>query len=225
MPGVKAKTCETSIPGLYSAMHTLSEMGSVLAWTQGCMSGKNAAIQATGMKEIPVFSDKNVQKILNKAYGLLEATPSHPLRATEIHRRIQRAFYKGLHVIRDERGMQTALDELVRIQKEDLPRLNVPVKSRQFNRDWRNAMEVESMLLCSIGTAYASLYRKETRPFHYRTDYPVMDNDNWMVNVWVTMQKDGTWSVHKTPVVDSVYSVAEMKKMLVPVDLREPNEL
>jgi succinate dehydrogenase / fumarate reductase flavoprotein subunit len=210
------------IPGLYCAFTNISEMGSFMAWTQGYMSAKDASLKAAN-EELPGFAEKDVQVVLNKAYSLLGREPAKPIRASEVQRSIQRAFYKGLHLIRNEKDMTIALNELLRIQKEDLPRVYVADRSMQMNRDWRNAMEVENMLLCSISTAHAALFRKETRPFHYRTDFPVMDNKNWLVNVWVTLQKDGRWAVSKTPVVGSVFTLAEIDKLVTAIDLRKPN--
>jgi len=221
-PKINPHTTETEIPGLFCAVHNLTELTSMISFAQGHLAGKYAAEKAANIK-MPAVSVAAIQDILNRNYGLLENTPSNPIRVTEVFQKIQDTFYKGLSLIRDEKGMTAALNEFLRIQKEDLPRINVPYKTKQFNRDWRNAMEVESMLLCSIGTAYGSLYRKETRPFHFRSDYPVMDNDNWLANVWVKMQKEGPWTVTKTPIVDTVFPAEQVKKVLLPVDMRVPN--
>lgn len=221
-PKINPNTMETEIPGLFCALHNLTELTSMMSFAQGHLAGKCAAQKAADSK-LPPISTAEIQDILNRNYGFLENTPSNPIRVTEVFQKIQDTFYKGLSLIRDEKGMTAALNEFLRIQEEDLPRINVPYKTKQFNRDWRNAMEVESMVLCSIGTAYASLYRKETRPFHFRSDYPVQDNDNWLANVWVTMQKEGPWKITKTPIVDTVFPAETVKKMLLPLDMRTPN--
>jgi len=221
-PSTKPGTCETEITGLYSATMTVSEWGTTFAAGQGYLAGKDAVQKAKSM-DFPGFAETDVQDILNKAFGMLEAAPSDPVRPIDIHRNMQRAFYKGMNLIREEQGMQATLDELLRIQEEDLPRMNVPVKSKQFNVDWRMAMEAEGMLLCLIGTTQAALYRKETRPFHIRTDYPVMDNANWLVHVWVKLNGDGTWSIDTTPVNDSIIPAAQINEMLPPVDMSVPN--
>lgn len=222
MPKVNPNTMETGIPGLFSAVHNITELASFTAFTQGTVAGKAAAEKAANAP-MPEFSSNAVQDILNHTYGLLESEPAHPLRSTEVCDRIQTAFYKGFNLIRNEKDMQASLDEFLRIQKEDIPRMCVPHKTKQFNRDWRNAVEAESMLLCSIGTAYASLFRKETRPFHFRSDYPVMDNDNWLVNVWVKPRTQGSWSVSTTPIVDTIIPAEKVKKMIMPLDMRIPN--
>jgi succinate dehydrogenase / fumarate reductase flavoprotein subunit len=117
--------------------------------------------------------------------------------------------------IRNEEGITNALNELARIEKEDLPKMYIPSKSRQFNTDWQKAIEVSSMLTCAKGTGYAALERKETRGGHCRTDYPEMDNENWLVHV-VTSFADGQWTTSIEPIDDSIIPIEEVREMLPP---------
>lgn len=99
----------------------------------------------------------------------------------------------------------------------------IPCKTKVMNREWRNAMEVESMLAMSLGAAYASLERKETRPMHYRTDYPKLDNDNYLAHLWVSIDKDGNYSVEKQDIACSQISKDEIIAGIGDVDISIPN--
>ena len=50
-------------------------------------------------------------------------------------------------------------------------------------------LDLKAMALCAEMFFRASLVRKETRGFHYREDYPEMDNKNWLK--WVMIKKNG----------------------------------
>ncbi|NTU89563.1 MAG: FAD-binding protein [Actinobacteria bacterium] len=213
------------VPGLYYAMWIMNEIQSITSWSMGQLSGVNAATATKAMTALPGFKEEDIQAILNKCYGYLESEPANPVRVTDIFQKIQSTFYHNLSQFRNDESMTQAFTELDRIWKEDLPNMYCADRSRRFNRDWRNAMEAESMLLASMATAKAGLYRTESRPYHYRTDYPLMDMENWMVNVWVEWKEEGnTWTVTKSDPIDTYVSREEMKSMIPPFDMANPNE-
>jgi succinate dehydrogenase / fumarate reductase flavoprotein subunit len=221
-PKVAAKTGETAIPNLYSAVLNITELSSMFAWGQGYITGKAAAERARS-SVLAAFDPAEVATIIDKAYGALTATPPDGIRSCEVHRSIQRACYKGLGLIKDETIMQATLDELLRIQSEDLPKMYCADTSRQMNRDWQNALEVEGMLLCAIGSVKAALSRTETRPLFFRTDYPKMDNDSWLAFQWVTLGDDGSWDIKKEDIEGTLFTRDDIKSMFLPVDISIPN--
>ena len=204
VPQTAAATCETEIPGLYAVFVALSAMSSMWNWGQSYLAGKDAATQAEAIDTLSAFAPADVEEALAKSYGLLAAQPSGGIRATEVHRNIQRAFYKGQDYIKSEATMKDMLTELERIQKEDVPKMYCEDKSMLYNRDWRMAMEVESMLTCSLATVHAALERKESRSPFFRSDYPKMDNTGFLCYLWTSLQSDGSWKVEKGDIVDTV---------------------
>ena len=66
-------------------------------------------------------------------------------------------------------------------------------KSAQFNIEWKNALETRNMTTVGIGAAQAALIRRESRGAHCRTDYPKVDNANYMANTKVALE-NGTWT-------------------------------
>jgi len=206
---------ETAIPGLFfAAANSGAYSGCAFmgCFGSGWMAGKGAAVTAASSDAAAVPWTK-VNDILNSAYGLLEATPESPIRVTDVYRSVQNAYWSGLSPLRDDAGIKASIAELERIKAEDLPKMHVPSKSRQFNTDWRLALEVESLITCALGTGQAALVRTETRGAHCRTDYPKMDNANWLKNTVVKL--DGaTWSVRTEPIDDSIVPAADVAALV-----------
>jgi succinate dehydrogenase / fumarate reductase flavoprotein subunit len=219
-PAAVSTTGETLIPGLFHAAagsqswFGLSFFGCV---GSGYMAGKNAAIRA---KEIarPNIVWSQVQDALNEAYGKLESEPAKGVRALSIYHKIQQTMFDGLSPLRDEKGIQGVIDALIAIKEKDFPTISVPSKSRRYNQDWRKAMEIPFMWDCVMGTAQAALIRKETRGTHCRTDFPKMDNANWLVNT-IVQKKDGTWTAVTRPIVDTYVPAAQVAQMVPEIGL------
>ncbi|NTU88341.1 MAG: FAD-dependent oxidoreductase [Actinobacteria bacterium] len=151
------------------------------AYGSGYLAGESSAAKAASISEIPSVPWEKAKVALDEAYAVLEAEPENGIRASELMKSVQIAYYDGLSFIRDEAGIQATLDEINRIEAEDLPKVFVPSKSKCFNTEWRKALEIKSLIKCAKGTGNAALLRKETRGAHCRTDYPKMDNANWLV--------------------------------------------
>jgi succinate dehydrogenase/fumarate reductase flavoprotein subunit len=212
-PFTDPATNETEIPGIYAAFVALSAMSSTYSWAQGYMAAKHAASKALD-EPFPTYDAREAETILTAAYNKLETKPNGGIRVTEVFRSIQRAFYKGYGFLKNETDMQSALNELRRIQAEDLPKMYCADASRQFNRDWKMALEVESILLCAMGSLVAGRERKESRSPFFRTDFPKMDNDNFLCFLWTSLDREGNWKVRKGPIVDTVMPKSRIKALL-----------
>lgn len=214
-PAGLSKNSETPIPGLFYAGTGTSAYGGCGFWGStgsGYMSGKYAAARAASVAR-PAIVWSQVQDALNKAYTTLESQPANGVRPITIYHKIQQTMHKGLSPLRDEKGIQGVIDELLRIKEQDFPTIAVPSKSRRFNMEWRNAMEIPNMWNCVMGTAQAALIRKETRGTHCRTDYPKMDNANWLVNTIVKLD-NGQWVSVTRPIVDTIVPAEQVAAMV-----------
>ncbi|MHA1228317.1 MAG: succinate dehydrogenase/fumarate reductase flavoprotein subunit, partial [Candidatus Hodarchaeales archaeon] len=47
---------------------------------------------------------------------------------------------------------------------------------------------------------FASLWRKESRGAHFRTDFPVRNDDDYLVHSMTIRDKDGNLKLHTKPV-------------------------
>lgn len=223
-PWTDPATNETAIPGVYAAFVALSVMSSTYSWAQGYLAAKDAA-EKVREETLASYQLQDVERILSKAYDVLAVEPSPDgLRMTEVFRRVQRAFYQGYSFLKNGTAMRSALAELQRIQAEDIPRMYCADRSRRCNRDWRMAMEVESILLCSMASLHAGLVRQESRSPFFRTDYPRMDHANFLCFLWTSLDEQGNWHVEKGPIVDKVLSREEIIRRLGDMDISVPNE-
>jgi succinate dehydrogenase/fumarate reductase flavoprotein subunit len=186
------------------------------------MSGRAAAERAASVDRPKVVWSK-VQDVLNKAYGALESNPDKSIRALQVYHHIQNAMFKGVSFVRNEKGLKEAIAELERIKAEEIPVMVVPQKTRRFNNDWRQAMEVPNMWNSVMGTAQAALARTETRGSHIRSDFPKIDNENWLKNVFVSV-KDGVWTTEARPVVASMITADQIPAMIVNIGFEKSGE-
>jgi succinate dehydrogenase / fumarate reductase flavoprotein subunit len=58
-------------------------------------------------------------------------------------------------------------------------------------------------------TAYAAQWRKESRGSHYRTDYLMRDDENFLVHSMVTRAVDGGLVLETKPVKLGIFEVKE----------------
>jgi succinate dehydrogenase / fumarate reductase flavoprotein subunit len=69
--------------------------------------------------------------------------------------------------------------------------LGVADKSRHYNTNLTNVLEIEAMLeVCEV-IGVAALNRKESRGAHARVDYPQRDDANWLRHTLVYRAAEG----------------------------------
>lgn len=95
---------------------------------------------------------------------------------------------------KSEKRMQTALDTIEFIRDNVVPKL----WARDMH-ELRLAHEVRSIVLHAEMKLKASMYRKESRWTHYREDYPLRDDKNWLC--WIKIKDvDGVMTFSKEPI-------------------------
>jgi succinate dehydrogenase / fumarate reductase flavoprotein subunit len=100
---------------------------------------------------------------------------------------LQGVMQRHASIIRDERGLETALAELDKLKARAL---EVGVTgSREYNPGWHTAIDLKSLLVVSEMTARAALERKESRGAHTRADYP--DSEGHLARVQYVIKKEG----------------------------------
>jgi succinate dehydrogenase/fumarate reductase flavoprotein subunit len=172
--------------------------------------------------QAPSINQDELQQILATAYRPLESRLRHGqagIRSTEVFRLIQRCFYKGYGFLKTESSIKAALQELERIEAEDLPRACCADSSLVFNRDWRLAMEARNILTCSAASLAAGLHRRESRSPFFRSDYPKMDNQQFLCFLWTSLRAGGGWQVEKGDIVCSVMPAQEIAAALGTQDI------
>jgi len=81
--------------------------------------------------------------------------------------------------------------EKIRKLKERFNNIKIQDKSRIYNSNLINTLELENMLLLAETMIIAALAREESRGGHSRRDFPKRDDENWLKHTLITLTDDG----------------------------------
>jgi succinate dehydrogenase/fumarate reductase flavoprotein subunit len=161
---------ETNIPGLYSAGEcTASLFGAnrVAAATtemlvEGVIAGEFAAEYAKKI-EMPEIDEKQVERLSHKALSPLKREDG--VIRTNLKERIQKQAHKNLGPVRHREGIEELIQFLEVVEKDELPRLYTSSKSRRYNKEWIESLELENIIQVLKISAKSALMRTESRYF------------------------------------------------------------
>jgi succinate dehydrogenase/fumarate reductase flavoprotein subunit len=98
-------------------------------------------------------------------------------------------------ILREEKGLQSGLEELRKMKTEDLPWAASETPKENLEK-----IEVDNGLLVSEMILRSALMRRESRGAHYRKDFAVMDDRNWKGNIFLRRSETGmTLTFHPLP--------------------------
>jgi succinate dehydrogenase/fumarate reductase flavoprotein subunit len=195
---------ETAVEGLYAAGEcTLGPFGAnrvCSAITEmlvhGAEAGKNAGAYAekTPMPELPVPVLGDLQRKAEKALGRKDG-----LKPAQIRRQVQEMAHKNLSPIRTRKELSAFLSFLEKTIQDEVPQLATTSKSRIYNKEWVDAIELENMLHLLRCATIGALHRAESRGVHFREDFPYTDNENWLKEN-IIRYENGALEVYRRPV-------------------------
>lgn len=113
--------------------------------------------------------------------ALLRPPRKDGLSPMRVKKMIREVMWQDAGVEKNAAGMARALEALDRIRSEVLPAVGLANLTRRFNHAWADAIDVQNMLDACTLTIHSALTRRESRGPFIRTDYPDMDNENWLV--------------------------------------------
>ncbi|MFF0779567.1 L-aspartate oxidase [Streptomyces sp. NPDC003720] len=126
-------------------------------------------------------------------------TPGHPLLAPESRFAIQRIMTEGAGVLRSERSLQRAADQLQRLHGEARDALRENGKTAEPGVD---TWEATNLLCVARVLVAAALRREETRGCHWREDRAERDDAHWRRHIVVRLGPDRSLAVHTTDTAD-----------------------
>lgn len=101
-------------------------------------------------------------------------------------------------LLKSEKNMQTALNTIEYLRDNILPKLWA-----QDMHELRKCHEIRSILLHCEMKLKVSMMRKESRWTHFREDYPLRDDKNWLC--WIKVQEvDGEMTFTKVPIPEEL---------------------
>ncbi|MBI2303919.1 MAG: FAD-binding protein [Chloroflexi bacterium] len=183
--------CATGVPGLFAAGDntctpehgTWSITGLNLSFC--IVSGKvaaDSAVPEASRASLSALGNLDVAPLVDALLAPLDREGgSNP---EEVIARIQQTIIPyPVAYLRREETLQNALARIQNTRQWEIPRL----RARNL-RELVKAREVRNMALIAEAIVQSALYRQESRGFHYREDYPLTDNDQWLK--WIMVKEE-----------------------------------
>ncbi|MEM0188207.1 MAG: succinate dehydrogenase flavoprotein subunit [Saccharolobus sp.] len=121
--------------------------------------------------------EKESEKLIDNAYKFVKSESG--VHFGEILEKLRDIMWDNVGIFRDEGGLLNALSEINKLRNMT-SNMYVTDKSKVYNTEFFNALEMRNMIDLAIVITKSALERKESRGAHYRTDYPERDDNNWL---------------------------------------------
>ncbi len=153
----------------------------------GKRAGKSMAkhVKKTKMPRLPKDVDSSTFREIER---FLESTGNE--RVYEIREKMQRSMMDNCSVFRDKKGLVQASNEIHQL-KGKYVKLGLTYKSREFNYELQEALELGNMLKTAEVIVLSALKREESRGAHYRKDFPKRSDESWLKHTLISKTSDG----------------------------------
>ncbi|MFQ5515355.1 MAG: FAD-binding protein [Myxococcota bacterium] len=189
----------TELPGLYAAGETASvtinganRLGSnslTECLVFGARAGRCAAEFASGVGDVaePALvaqargEEARIEALRGKSGGE---------KISQLRREMNLAMERGCGVFREQNETQATVQTIAELRGR-FADLGLQDRSKVFNTELVNALELGNMLDVAEAVALAALQRKESRGAHTRTDYPSRNDDEYLKHSLVRFAPEG----------------------------------
>ena len=211
------KTLETTLKGLYAvgecacvSVHGANRLGGN-SLTELIVFGKYCGIAVREfVKETDFVSAKEIEGKKSEEFieNLLKREGKENL--AEIRAQMGEVTWAKVGIFRDEKSLKEAYEELTELLERWK---NIPVidKSKVFNTNLIEVLELRNMLELARVVAYSALHRRESRGGHSREDYPQRDDKNFLKHSLVYYDQKGNIKLEYIPVKITKYKPEERK--------------
>lgn len=211
---------ETDLSGLYTigecsclSVHGANRLGgnslletAVFGRYLGRTLLKKGLPKKSSSSDIKAAEDKTIDKIEKLFKKWDQNSGKKPV---DVRNEMGETLNRYVGVYRQKDDLEKANNVLKRLQKDFLS-VHVSTEDRRFNYGLLRNLELRSMIDIAEATALSSLWRKESRGAHFRTDYPILNDDKYLVHTMVYRNKDGL-KIKTKPVKLGIFAVKERK--------------
>lgn len=194
MGGIKINTdCETNIENLYAAGEVTSGVhganrlgGNALADTQ--VFGKRAGVKCSENIKTLELTDPSQSEVDDEIKRIEDIWTHGKYDPEEIKEEIQNIMWKYVAIVRDEEGLLEAQRQLNQLKEKTLD-MDVP-SFKEYNTKLMMALEVISMIELAKLIVESALLRKESRGAHFRSDYPNLNDEEYLKSFVLNKNED-----------------------------------
>jgi succinate dehydrogenase / fumarate reductase flavoprotein subunit len=200
---VLADKAGTMLPGLYAAGECacVSVHG---ANRLGCNSLIDLVVfgRRAGLSILKEIKSRIVQPlplqaeniVLDKISSLLESHGSE--RVAVLRETMQCLMTEQCSVFRNGQTLGNALAQIHNLKKR-YSNIGLTNKSKIFNYELQEVLELANMLRVAEVIVYSALSRKESRGAHFRSDYPERNDEDWLKHTFVNETPTGLKECYK----------------------------
>jgi succinate dehydrogenase / fumarate reductase flavoprotein subunit len=200
---VLADAAGTILPGLYAAgecacvsIHGANRLG--------CNSLIDLVVlgRRTGLSILREIRTRLIQPlppqtesiVVNKINSLLDSHGAE--RVAVLRETLQCLMTEQCSVFRNGQALENALEQICQLQKR-LLNIGLTNKSRIFNFELQETLELNNMLRVAKVIVFSALQRKESRGAHFRNDYLERNDEEWLKHTFVNETLTGLKESYK----------------------------
>lgn len=189
---VDPETMATTVPGLYVAGGVGGHSNGLI----GLVTYDAKVVAETVSRRLPelrppVLSMAQAKAEAARLEALRRPVPPGGVTPAHIKKALRAIMSEKMGFLKSEATMSAALTEILRLREELVPTMGLRSTLPAANPGWLDAIDVINMLdVCEL-TIRSALQRKESRGPFYRTDFPMTDNENWLIKNILVPGPDG----------------------------------
>jgi succinate dehydrogenase / fumarate reductase flavoprotein subunit len=121
-------------------------------------------------------------------------------RVSEIRQEMQKAMTLQCSVFRNQSNLEEALAKIRRLKSLYI-NVGLTYSGRRLNYELEDAFELGNMLNLAEAIVFSALGRQESRGAHFRNDFPLRNDDEWLKHTLVFQSPNGIRAEFKPVVV------------------------